>query len=142
MSGRASRKTSEPPSSVAPEKESEPEQKDDAPVAAADDDADVEQAPKSSGKSGDTFNRDAAKTALDDAARQAKNCRPQGGPSGTGRVQVRYEPSGKVASVAILTSKFENTDAGSCVRMVFRRARVPEFTGAAFKVVNKSFEIP
>ncbi len=121
----------------------EPEENDapSAPAPAADDDADSEQAPKS-GKSGNTFNREAAKSALDSAAQQAKNCRPQGGPSGSGRVQVRYEPSGKVAAVSILTSKFENTDAGSCVRMVFRRARVPEFTGATGMVVNKSFEIP
>ncbi len=109
---------------------------------AADDDADADEAPKSSGKSGSTFNRDAAKAALDEAASQAKNCRPQGGPSGTGRVQVRYEPSGKVAAVSILSSKFENTTAGSCVRMLFRRAKVPEFTGAPVVVVNKSFEIP
>lgn len=110
--------------------------------APADDDADSDEAPKSTGKSGSTFNRDAAKQALDEAASQAKNCRPQGGPSGTGRVQVRYEPSGKVAAVAILTSKFENTTTGSCVRMLFRRAKVPEFTGAPVVVVNKSFEIP
>jgi hypothetical protein len=124
----------EAPASAEPEEE-------DAPATTADDDADAEQAPKS-GKSGNTFNREAAKAALDSAAAQAKNCRPQGGPSGSGRVQVRYEPSGKVAAVSILTSKFENTDAGSCVRMVFRRARVPEFTGATGMVVNKSFEIP
>ena len=57
-------------------------------------------------------------------------------------MQVRYEPSGKVANVAILTSKFDNTTTGSCVRMLFRRAKVPEFTGAPVMVVNKSFEIP
>jgi hypothetical protein len=102
----------------------------------------VDEPPKSTGKSGNTFNREAAKAALDEAAGQAKNCRPQGGPSGTGRVQVRYEPSGKVSNVAILTSKFDNTTAGSCVRMLFRRAKVPEFTGAPVVVVNKSFEIP
>jgi hypothetical protein len=111
--------------------------------AAADDDADATEAPKSTGKSSNnTFNREAAKNALDEAAQQARNCRPAGGPSGTGRVQVRYEPSGKVANVAILTSKFDNTTAGSCVRMLFRRAKVPEFTGAPVVVVNKSFEIP
>lgn len=108
----------------------------------ADDDADSAEAPKSTGKPGNTFNREAAKSALDDAALQAKNCRPQGGPSGTGRVQVRYEPSGKVAAVSILTGKFENTTTGSCVKMLFRRAKVPEFSGAPVVVVNKSFEIP
>jgi hypothetical protein len=111
-------------------------------AAPADDDADSPEAPKSTGKPGSTFNRDAAKAALDDAASQAKLCRPQGGPSGTGRVQVRYEPSGKVGAVSILTSKFENTTTGSCVKMLFRRAKVPEFTGAPVVVVNKSFDIP
>ena len=42
----------------------------------------------------------------------------------------------------ILTGKFENTTTGSCVRMLFRRAKVPEFTGAPVVTVSKSFEIP
>jgi len=132
------------PSSAAPTSTARAEETEEAPsepVAAVADE--VDEPPKSTGKSsGNTFNREAAKAALDEAAGQAKNCRPQGGPSGTGRVQVRYEPSGKVANVAILTSKFDNTTAGSCVRMLFRRAKVPEFTGAPVVVVNKSFEIP
>jgi hypothetical protein len=114
-----------------------------APVAgAAADDADATEAPRSTGKSSNTFNREAAKSALAEAASQAKNCRPAGGPSGTGRVEVHYEPSGKVASVNILTGKFENTTTGSCVKMLFRRAKVPEFTGAPVVTVSKSFEIP
>ena len=55
---------------------------------------------------------------------------------------MRYEPSGKVANVQILTGKFENTTTGSCVKMLFRRAKVPEFTGAPVVVVVKKFEIP
>jgi hypothetical protein len=118
------------------------EQPADEAEAPADDDADSDVAPKSTGKSGNTFNREAAKSALDAAASQAKNCKPPGGPVGTGRVQVRYEPSGKVGQVSILTGKFANTTTGSCVQMLFRRAKVPEFTGAPVVVVNKSFEIP
>lgn len=123
-----------PRSTAAEEDRSEPE-------TAADDDADSTEPPRSTGRS-NTFNREAAKAALAEAATQARNCQPPGGPSGTGRVQVRYEPSGKVSSVTILTSKFENTTTGSCVRMLFRRAKVPEFTGVPVVVVNKSFEIP
>jgi hypothetical protein len=128
------------PSSMARAEEAEEPASE--PVAAVADE--VDEPPKSTGSksSGNTFNREAAKAALDEAAGQAKNCRPQGGPSGTGQVQVRYEPSGKVSNVTILTSKFDNTTAGSCVRMLFRRAKVPEFTGAPVVVVNKSFEIP
>jgi serine/threonine protein kinase len=88
-----------------------------------------------------TFDRVAAKAALDEAAEKASHCRPAGDPTGEGRVQVTYEPSGRVASVSMLTSKFEDTAAGSCVLMLFRRARVPAFTGAFYIVVNKSFEI-
>jgi hypothetical protein len=141
VSNRAASARAVPARTSAPAEEAAPTSEVSS-SAAADDDADVAEAPKSTSKSSNTFNREAAKTALDEAAGQAKNCRPAGGPSGTGRVQVRYEPSGKVANVAILTSKFENTTAGSCVRMLFRRAKVPEFTGAPVVVVNKSFEIP
>lgn len=89
-----------------------------------------------------TFDRVAAKRALDEAAALAQSCRPEQGPRGAGRVQVRYAPSGKVVSVSLLTSKFERTAAGSCVTMVFQRAEVPPFSGAPAVVVNKSFEIP
>jgi hypothetical protein len=131
------------PARAAAAAEDETPSPEPAPVAsAAADDADATEAPKSTGKSSNTFNREAAKNALAEAASQAKNCRPAGGPSGTGRVEVHYEPSGKVASVNILTGKFENTTTGSCVRMLFRRAKVPEFTGAPVVTVSKSFEIP
>lgn len=132
------------PAAAAPSSTARSEESDEPanePAAAVADE--VDEPPKSTSKSsGNTFNREAAKAALDEAAAQAKNCRPQGGPSGTGQVQVRYEPSGKVSNVTIMTSKFDNTTAGSCVRMLFRRAKVPEFTGAPVVVVNKSFEIP
>jgi hypothetical protein len=90
---------------------------------------------------GKRFDKEAAANVLNDAADKAKNCRPKGGPTGKGRVRIRYEPNGKVSSVSVLTSKFENTVAGSCVTMLFRRANVPAFNGGAV-VVNKSFEIP
>jgi hypothetical protein len=112
-----------------------------APSGGASDDADSTEAPKSTGKGSNTFNREAAKAALAEAATQAKNCRPAGGPTGAGRVEVHYEPSGRVSNVTI-SSKFENTTTGSCVRMLFRRAKVPEFTGAPVVTVSKSFEIP
>lgn len=98
--------------------------------------------PTASDPPGSTFNRQAAKTALDDAAAQARNCRPQGGPSGSGKVQVRYEPNGKVGGVSLLTPTFDNTTTGDCVVMVFRRASIPAFTGSPPVVMNKTFEIP
>ena len=101
-----------------------------------------EDAPKAADQPGSTFNKQAAKTALDEAAAKASNCRPVGGPSGAGRVQVRYEPNGKVGAVTLLTPSFENTTTGDCVVMVFRRAAIPSFTGSPAVVMNKNFEIP
>jgi hypothetical protein len=91
---------------------------------------------------GSTFDRQAAQAALTAAADQAKNCRPIGGPSGAGTVQVQYEPTGRVGSVTIVTPGFENSDAGACIQMLFRRARVPAFSGAKGAVMRQRFEIP
>ena len=91
---------------------------------------------------GSTFDRQAAQTALAASAEQAKNCRPIGGPSGAGTVQVTYEPSGKVASVTIVTPGFENSEAAGCIEMLFRRAKVPAFNGAKTAVMRQRFEIP
>jgi hypothetical protein len=104
--------------------------------------AEADEAPKGADAPGSTFNRQAAKTALDDAAAQARNCRPQGGPTGAGKVQVRYEPTGKVGAVSILTPEFDNNATGSCLVMVFRRANIPAFNGSQPVVMNKNFEIP
>lgn len=87
------------------------------------------------------FDRDAAKLALDEAASTAANCRPAGGVTGDGRVQVRYDNTGKVVSVKMLTERFAETTTGTCVRQVFRGARIPEFAGSP-AYVNKSFSIP
>jgi hypothetical protein len=91
---------------------------------------------------GSTFDRAAAQAALTAAAEQAKNCRPIGGPSGSGMVQVQYEPSGKVSAVTIVTPGFENSEAAGCIQMLFRRARVPAFNGTKGAVVRQRFEIP
>jgi hypothetical protein len=91
---------------------------------------------------GGTFDRQAAQAALSTAAEQAKNCRPIGGPSGAGTVQVQYEPSGRVGAVTIVTPGFENSDAAACIQMLFRRARVPAFNGAKTAVLRQRFEIP
>jgi len=138
---RAPASTRAPAPATAAAEEEAPSAEPAAPAGGASDDADSAEAPKSTGKSSNTFNREAAKAALAEAASQAKNCRPAGGPTGAGRVEVHYEPSGRVSSVNI-SSKFENTTTGSCVRMLFRRAKVPEFTGAPVVTVSKSFEIP
>ena len=124
----------------APERRSKPRAAAAAPEVARAEES--EEAPKTADQAGGTFNKQAAKSALDDAAAQARNCRPVGGPSGAGKVQVRYEPNGKVGAVTLLTPTFENTTTGDCVVMVFRRAAIPAFTGTPAVVMNKGFEIP
>lgn len=70
-----------------------------------------------------------AREALQNARGLASSCHPNGGPSGPGRVRVIYSPDGNVQSVEILTAKFRDTTTGSCVRMVFRRAKIAAFQG-------------
>jgi len=91
--------------------------------------------------SGNAFDPNAARLALQAAADQAQSCRPPAGPRGRGRVQVRFEPSGKVSAVWMMTPLFDNTVTGACVLMLFRRATVPEFDGGP-EMVIKSFEVP
>jgi len=83
----------------------------------------------------------AAATALGNAAKLASSCRPRGGPSGDGKARVIYSPDGEVQSVEILTAKFRDTLTASCVRMVFRRAKIPAFKGEPPTFI-KSFTIP
>lgn len=97
--------------------------------------------PEGDAESSSGFDRLAAREKLELAAAKAANCRPPGGPTGTGRVQIRYAPSGEVSQVNIQTEEFQNTTTGGCVRMLFRRASVPEFKGAG-KTVTTSFTIP
>jgi hypothetical protein len=97
--------------------------------------------PSPGARTANTFDRKAAKRVLDFAAEQVKQCGQPGGPSGPGRVEVRYGPSGKVVAVLLLTERFENTVTASCIRLLFRRAEVPAFTGAAMIFVQKSFEV-
>jgi len=84
---------------------------------------------------------EAAAAALASSANLASSCRPRGGPSGPGKARVIYSNDGEVQSVEILTAKFRDTLTGSCVRMVFRRAKIPAFKGEPPTFI-KSFTIP
>jgi hypothetical protein len=88
------------------------------------------------------FDYEAARRALRQAAEQARECRAVGAAAGLGQVELSYEPSGRVSTVVILTERFAGTATGSCVQMLFRRARVPAFQGQAAVVLSESFEIP
>lgn len=84
---------------------------------------------------------DAAAAALGNSAKLASSCRPPGGASGAGKARIIYSNDGEVQSVEILTAKFRDTLTGSCVRMVFRRAKIPPFKGEPPTFI-KSFTIP
>jgi hypothetical protein len=84
---------------------------------------------------------EAAAAALANSANLASSCRPRGGPAGPGKARVIYSNDGEVQSVEILTAKFRDTLTGSCVRMVFRRAKIPPFKGEPPTFI-KSFSIP
>lgn len=84
---------------------------------------------------------EAAAAALANSANLASSCRPRGGPSGAGKARVIYSNDGEVQSVEILTAKFRDTLTGSCVRMVFRRAKIPAFKGEPPSFI-KTFTIP
>ena len=84
---------------------------------------------------------EAAATALGNSAKLASSCRPRGGPSGEGKARVIYSNDGEVQSVEILTAKFRDTLTASCVKMVFRRAKIAPFKGEPPTFI-KSFTIP
>jgi len=83
----------------------------------------------------------AAATALAKAAELAASCHPKGGPTGDGEIRVAFAQDGSVASADVLTPEFQNNLTGSCVRMVFRRAKAPAFS-APVPTFIKSFSIP
>jgi uncharacterized protein DUF4339 len=109
-----------------------------APVAAAKPKA--EPAPEAQPPANSSVN-EAAAAALATSANLAASCRPSGGPSGQGKARIIYSQDGDVQSVEILTAKFRDTLTGSCVRMVFRRAKIPAFKGEPPTFI-KSFTIP
>jgi cytoskeletal protein RodZ len=75
------------------------------------------------------FDPQIAKTALNDAAGDVKNCRERGGPSGRANVSITFEPNGKVSSATISDGPFVGTSTGTCISNVFKRVKIPPFSG-------------
>jgi predicted Zn finger-like uncharacterized protein len=86
------------------------------------------------------FSKGAAVAALSAASSQAASCKKIGGPTGTGKVQVTFAPSGRVTTANVSGGPFAGTSVGGCVASVFRRAKVPPFSGTQI-TVSKSFTI-
>ncbi len=87
-----------------------------------------------------SFNTAAARAALSVAASQATVCRKPDGPTGTGKVLVTFATSGRVTTANVSGAPFGGTAVGGCVSGVFRRAKVPAFSGSPV-TVSKSFTI-
>ena len=87
-----------------------------------------------------TFSKDAAVAALSVAASQATVCKKPEGPWGTGQALVTFAPSGRVTTANVTGAPFGGTPVGGCVANVFRRARIPAFSGDSV-TVSKRFTI-
>jgi predicted Zn finger-like uncharacterized protein len=86
------------------------------------------------------FSKASAISALGGAAGSAGGCKKAGGPTGVGKVQVTFAPSGRVTSATVMGPPFAGTAVGGCVAGAFRRAHVPAFAGSPV-TVSKSFAI-
>jgi len=86
------------------------------------------------------FSVSAAQVALTQAAGNAQGCKKPDGPTGSGKVQVTFAPSGRVTSANVNGAPFAGTPVGGCVASAFRRARIPAFTGNPV-TVSKSFSV-
>jgi hypothetical protein len=75
------------------------------------------------------------------ASVDVQRCKRDGGPTGSGHVNVTYTDAGTVAWVVVDSGPFEGSDA-ACIAARFRRTRVPPvWGGAPFVMVGKSFTI-
>jgi Sec-independent protein translocase protein TatA len=86
------------------------------------------------------FSKASAISALGSASSAAGGCKKPGGPTGVGKVQVTFAPSGRVTSATVMGPPFAGTAVGGCVAGKFRGAKVPAFSGNAV-TVSKSFAI-
>jgi predicted Zn finger-like uncharacterized protein len=86
------------------------------------------------------FNKDAAVAALSVAASQATVCKRPEGPWGSGRAVITFASSGRVTTANVTGDPFGGTTVGGCVASVFRRAKIPPFSGDPV-TVSKSFTI-
>lgn len=89
---------------------------------------------------GGAFDTAAAKAALSTAAAGAASCAQPGGPTGSGKAEVTFAPSGRVTSANVVSGPFGGTPVGGCIASTFRKARVPAFSGAPVTVA-KSFTV-
>lgn len=86
------------------------------------------------------FSKASAVSALGAAAGSAGSCKKLGGPTGSGRVTVTFANSGRVTTANVTGPPYAGTSVGGCVASIFRKAKVPAFSGSPV-TVSKSFSI-
>lgn len=88
--------------------------------------------------SGAPFDRGAAAASL--GSINVASCKKPDGPTGSGHVNVTFEPSGAVSAATVDGGPYPGTPVGGCIAGKFRGARVPAFGGSSVKV-GKSFTL-
>ena len=95
---------------------------------------------------GKEFDSEAAAAALSKATAAARECSGAADPHGKGRILVSFAPDGHVFSAAIepggltgpdgrpTATEIRGTSVGNCVEVIFRKTRVPPFSGANVSV--------
>lgn len=83
-----------------------------------------------------TFDRDAASTALSSV--DLGKCKTSKAKLGEGHVMVTFTPKGVAAEAVIDRGPMVGTAAQKCIEKIFKKAKVPAFTGDAVRV-GKTF---
>ena len=92
------------------------------------------EAPQPPPPPGPDFSREAAQSALEDAAALAATCRQEDTTAGAVRVAVTFVPSGQATVAVVESGVVRGTPVGSCVAAKFRTAKVPPFSGTKVTV--------
>ncbi len=83
---------------------------------------------------GESFDAEAASSALESAAERASACRQPSDPSGVAVVTVTFAPTGRVTTATVAGPPFVGTPTGSCIAATMRSAKLPAFFGAHMTV--------
>jgi hypothetical protein len=87
------------------------------------------EAPQPPEPPGPEFSKEAAQSALEDAAALAATCREDETTAGAVRIAVTFVPSGQATVAVVESGVVRGTPVGSCVAAKFRTAKVPPFSG-------------
>jgi hypothetical protein len=76
-----------------------------------------------------SFNRDSAVAVLGFAASRAPTCKKADGPKGTSKIHVTFDPSGSVIGANVAGGPLAGTSVAQCIAGIFRKIKVPPFSG-------------